>query len=123
LNDVKGIVFVDANESPTRLIAHAWSSILPVPKVAICAPPSRCNRDGAFATWAQAHGVPGCVVAGMGHGDIEGAERPIYRIVCGDASSAATRSLVQALVLTATQRFLDLPETSDPWGSPGVHPW
>jgi pimeloyl-ACP methyl ester carboxylesterase len=123
LDDVAGIVFVDANESPTHLIERAWPDISHLPTFAICAPPSRCNRDGAFARWAQLHGVDGCVVDGMGHGDIEGARHGIYRIVCGDASSAETRALVQALVVASTQRFLDLPETSDPWGSPEVHPW
>jgi pimeloyl-ACP methyl ester carboxylesterase len=61
LDDVAGIVFVDANESPTHLIERAWPDISHLPTFAICAPPSRCNRDGAFARWAQLHGVDGCV--------------------------------------------------------------
>ena len=123
LRMVQGIVFVDANESPTHLIERVWPKLEKVSKVAICAPASRCNRHGAFARWAREHGVAGCIVDGMGHGDIEGDEQTMYRIVCGDASSPSTRALVQDLVIASTMRMLNIPETSDPWGAPAVHPW
>lgn len=123
LHTVQGIVFVDANESPTHLMKRAWPKLSTVPMVAICAPASRCNRHGAFARWARAHDVAGCVVEAMGHGDIEGNERAMYRIVCGDVSTGSTRTLVQELVIASTRRFLNLPETSDPWQTPAVHSW
>jgi pimeloyl-ACP methyl ester carboxylesterase len=121
LQRVRGIVFVDGNESPTHLLANAWPHIAHLPMVAICAPPSRCNRGGQFASWAQQRGIPGCVVPGMGHGDIEGSARAIYRVVCGSAGTPQTRVLTVQLVADTAQRMLT-------GGEQGVfpaecHPW
>jgi len=96
---VSGIVFVDGNDGPTRLIARSWPALVDIPMVAVCAPPSRCNRGGAFAAWAASHGVPGGVVPGMGHGDIEGASGPMYRVICGDASTPQMREWLRDFVV------------------------
>jgi pimeloyl-ACP methyl ester carboxylesterase len=121
LANVRGIVFVDGNESPTRLLARAWPRIAHLPMVAICAPPNRCNRGGAFARWAQSHGVPGCVIPGMGHGDIEGVDRAIYRWACGSAGSRRTRERAIAIVTDIAHGLLldgqsgDFPAECQPW--------
>lgn len=107
LAQVRGIVFVDGNESPTKLLERAWPRIQQVPMVAICAPPNRCNRSGRFAGWAQAHGIPGCVIPGMGHGDIEGADRWMYRLACGSPGTAQTRALTLQVVTDAAEHLLD----------------
>lgn len=93
LHTVQGIVFVDATDA-----VHS-------------------------ERWARARGVFGCTVEAMGHGDIEGVDRAIYRIMCGDASTAPIRALVQELVISSTRRFSKMPEPSDPWAAPAVHSW
>jgi pimeloyl-ACP methyl ester carboxylesterase len=113
LTQVRGLVFVDGNESPTRLLSNAWPHIAHLPMIAICAPPNRCNRGGRFARWAQEQGIPGCVVPGMGHGDIEGVERGIYRWACGPAGSQETRERTCALVTEAARRLLIDGRTGD----------
>ncbi|MUH45033.1 MAG: hypothetical protein F2793_00835, partial [Actinobacteria bacterium] len=73
---VRGLVLVDGVESPTRSIERAWPRIGQLPMFCVCAPPSRCNRQGALAEWLRSRrtGAFGVVVRGAGHGDIEGQE-------------------------------------------------
>jgi pimeloyl-ACP methyl ester carboxylesterase len=94
---VRGLVLVDAVESPTGLIRRAWPRLAGIRVRAACAPPSRCNRDGALAAWLgeQRGDVAVVEVPGSGHGDIEDAAGAVYRWACGDdpARPAAPRLL------------------------------
>ncbi len=100
--DVRGIVMVDGNDSPTHLIRRSWPSLTGIPVRAVCAPPSRCNRQGQLATWlAQQPGdLRIVVVEGSGHGDIEGVPASVYRWACGDEPNAAAQAEVLDLTLT-----------------------
>ncbi len=106
--EVGGFVYVDGNESPTHLIGRAWPFIGDLPIRAVCAPPSRCNRDGQLANWLLTK--PGDVVVevidGSGHGDIEGRTTPVYRWACGDASSLAVRTIVMERTLSHVDGLL-----------------
>ncbi len=68
--DVSSLVMIDGVDSPTRLIRRAWPSLSGVSVRAVCAPPSRCNRNGALAAWlaAQSGDVETVVVPGPGMG-------------------------------------------------------
>jgi pimeloyl-ACP methyl ester carboxylesterase len=94
--DVRGLVFVDGVEGPTRLMHRAWPLIGRLRIRAVCAPPSRCNRHGQLSDWlaAQTGDVVCEVVPGSGHGDIEGEPRAIYRWACGDTTDGSVRRTV-----------------------------
>jgi hypothetical protein len=82
---VATLVMVDGVESPSHLIARSWDGLAGARVRAVCAPPSRCNRDGSLATWlADRGGAEVVVLPGLGHGDIEGPTTGIYRWACGD---------------------------------------
>ncbi len=100
--DVRGLVYVDGNDSPNHLIEKAWRGVSNIPIRAVMAPPSPCNRDGQLTGYLQLH-RPGSVkvVAGSGHGDIEMSESAMYRRMCGDRSGAQEWSAVQVAVLVA----------------------
>ncbi len=84
--DVRSLICVDGVESPTHLIGRSWDRLASVRVRAVCAPPSRCNRHGALAAWlaTQDRTTEVVIVAGSGHGDIEGPSQGIYRWACGD---------------------------------------
>jgi hypothetical protein len=76
---------VDGVESPSHLVARSWDRLGPVRVRAVCAPPSRCNRGGALASWlSERGGAEVVVLPGLGHGDIEEPTTGIYRWACGD---------------------------------------
>jgi pimeloyl-ACP methyl ester carboxylesterase len=99
--DVRGLVYVDGVESPTRLIERSWPRLAGLPVRAACAPPSRCNRQGRLAEWlSSAPGDVECVVIeGAGHGDVEGPTSAVYRYACGDESSDQARAALLGLVV------------------------
>ena len=103
--DIRGVVYVDGVESPTGLIRRAWPIIGGLRVRALCAPPSRCNRQGRLYTWLgeQRGDVVREVVPGSGHGDIEGGSAAVYRWGCGDSSGPQ----VKAAVLSRTLTFID----------------
>jgi pimeloyl-ACP methyl ester carboxylesterase len=97
---VTSVVMVDGVESPTGLIRRSWPRMVSVRVHAVCAPPSRCNRDGALAAWLADR--PGecelVIVPGSGHGDIEGPSRALYRWACGDDAEQPAASRLRAIV-------------------------
>ncbi len=109
--DVQGLVSVEGVESPTHLIERSWPRIERLPSFAVAAPPSRCNRGGALVQWLRERrsGEFGAVVAGSGHGDIEGQEHPVYRWACGDRSTPQIRATVRDLVIAQVLGQLGLP--------------
>ena len=100
---VTRLVMVDGVESPSGLIRRAWPRLPGIAVRAICAPPSRCNRQGALADWLSGReggvDVEVDVIEGSGHGDIEGPSQRIYRWACGDAEGQPARDRVMASVL------------------------
>ena len=76
---------------PSRLAAAGGIAVR-----AVCAPPSRCNRQGALAAWladpTTARRRRCDVLPGSGHGDIEGPSQAIYRWACGDDVAAGPRA-------------------------------
>ena len=115
---VTRLVMVDGVESPSGLIRRAWPRLSGVVVHAVCAPPSRCNRHGALATWLGSRGdgtdVEVDVVEGSGHGDIEGPSQAIYRWACGDASGQPAREHVLSAVLAQVELGLGRAPTPDP---------
>ena len=99
--DVTSLVCIDGVESPTHLIQRSWERLSAVPVRAVCAPPSRCNRQGALAAWleAQDRAAEIVIVPGSGHGDIEGASQGIYRWACGDDPDQPAGQQVRDLVV------------------------
>lgn len=106
--DVRGLVYVDGNDSPNHLIERAWPGLANVPIRAVAAPPSPCNRHGRLTDFLELH-RPGCVVVvpSSGHGDIEMSGAQIYRRTCGDSSRAPQWRVVQGAVLDAVTDVLD----------------
>jgi hypothetical protein len=98
---VTRLVMVDGVESPSGLIRRSWPRLQGVPVRAVCAPPSRCNRQGALAAWLAEQGgdVEVLTIEGSGHGDIEGPSQVIYRWACGDDGEQPTAERVLAAVL------------------------
>jgi pimeloyl-ACP methyl ester carboxylesterase len=113
--DVRGLVYVDGNDSPNHLIERAWSEVVNIPIRAVMAPPSPCNRKGQLTQFLEER-RPGSVevIPGAGHGDIEMTGASIYRRACGDCSGVAEWKAVQTAVLAAGSRFLgDSNSTAD----------
>ena len=103
--DVRGLVYVDGVDSPNHLIRDHLGDLDGVRVAAVLAPPSPCNREGALQRYlADCPQVDVQVVAGAGHGDIEGAGLGIYRRACRDTSTPATADLVLATVLAEIGR-------------------
>jgi len=94
--DVRALIMVDGVESPSALMRRAWPRLAGVPVRALCAPPSRCNREGLLEAWlSEQTGVVDCrVLPGMGHGDVEGAPARIYDWACKERSTPEMRCLV-----------------------------
>lgn len=100
--EVRGVVLVDGVDSPNHLIASSLPTLDDVPVRAVLAPPSPCNRNGALERYLTDHpSVHVTVVAGAGHGDIEGAGIPVYRRACADTSDDDTADLVLCTVVSA----------------------
>lgn len=98
--DVRALIMVDGVESPAGLMRRAWPRLQGVPVLALCAPPSRCNREGQLEAWLANQGgeVVVSVLPGMGHGDIEGEPARIYEWACREQSSAEIRRRVVTTV-------------------------
>ena len=107
---IRGLVFADGVESPSRLIARVWPRVSHLPVFDVSAEPSRCNRQGGLVDWLEPRccGVFGVHVPGSGHGDVEGAPLALYRWACGDRSSQATRELVLGLIVGRALSMLGL---------------
>jgi len=99
---VRGLVYVDGNDSPNHLIERAWPKLADTPIRAVMAPPSPCHRQGQLADWLRSR-RPGSVevVDGAGHGDIEMLGAGVYRWACGDVGNPATWLALQSSVLGA----------------------
>lgn len=106
--DVRGVVYVDGNDSPNHLIEKALPQIASIPVVAITAPRGPCNRHGALANYLDSV-RPGSVVEvpGAGHGDLEMRPSMLYRRACGDTSGPAQWMAVRDEVLDAVGRVGD----------------
>ncbi len=112
---VTRLVMVDGVESPSGLIRRAWPRLRGVPVHAVCAPPSRCNRQGALAAWLrdQVGDVEVETIEGSGHGDVEGPSQAIYRWACGDDGEQPSRQLVLAAVMAQVAAGLASAATPD----------
>jgi pimeloyl-ACP methyl ester carboxylesterase len=123
--DMRGLVYADGVESPTRLIAGAWSQVAHLPVFDVCAEPSRCNRQGGLADWLRPRreGVFGVLVPGGGHGDVEGRQLAIYRWACGDRSPESTRETVLDVLVASALGMLDLPSVTPAGGRIGESSW
>jgi pimeloyl-ACP methyl ester carboxylesterase len=106
--EVRGLVYVDGNDSPNHLIMHAWHAVASLPIRAVMAPPNPCNRNGKLANFLNAQ-RPGSVevISGAGHGDIEMSGAAIYRRACGDSSGPTQWKAVQEAVLATVGDLLD----------------
>lgn len=104
--DVRGLVYVDGNDSPNHLMEKAWPSLESVPIRAVLAPSSPCNRQGRLQAFLDQHRPDSYVVVpGSGHGDIEIAESVVYRRACGDDSTPEIKAAVLAAVIDAIRAF------------------
>ena len=110
---VPALVMVDGVESPSGLIRRAWPRLAGVSVRAVCAPPSRCNRQGALASWlaVQDGDVEVETIDGSGHGDIEGPSQAIYRWACGDDAKQPAGERVRAAVMARVVSGLGGPTT------------
>lgn len=110
---IPALVMADGVESPSGLIRRAWPRLAGVTVRAVCAPPSRCNRHGALASWlaAQDGDVEVETIEGSGHGDIEGPSQAIYRWACGDDANQPVGERVRAAVMTRVVCGLGGPAT------------
>ena len=105
--DVRGLVYVDGNDSPNHLIEKSWAALADVPIAAVMAPDSPCNRNGKLGRLVEAR-RPGCVevIERAGHGDLEMADSHVYRWACRDSSGPPEWRAVQEAVLGSVTRFL-----------------
>ncbi len=114
---VRGVVLIDGVDSPNHLIERSLPHLRGQRIAAVLAPPSPCNRDGALATHlldlpqerVEAPEVRVELVAGAGHGDIEGAGIGVYRRACGDTSDEATAGRFLDAVVGAIAWAGDVP--------------
>lgn len=106
--DLRGLVYVDGNDSPNHLIERSWAQLDAVPIRAFMAPPSPCNRGGRLAEFLESR-RPGSVqiIEGAGHGDIEMSPSVVYRRACGDSSGPAEWRAVQRSVLDCVAQLCD----------------
>jgi len=105
--DIRGLVYVDGNDSPNHLISKSWPAVESLPIRAVMSPPSPCNRDGQLTDFLEAQ-RPGSVtvIPGAGHGDIEMHGATMYRRVCKDTSDVAEWLAVQSAVLDSVGQLL-----------------
>lgn len=100
--NIRGLVLIDGVESPNHLIARRLPELEGLRIAAVLAPPSPCNRQAQLEGYlAGFPWVRSEVVAGAGHGDIEGAGIGVYRKACKDASDEATADLFLSRVIEA----------------------
>ena len=106
--EVRGLVYVDGNDSPNHLIERAWPELADIPIRAVMAPPGPCNRDGQLTRFLEAQ-RPGSVaiIPGAGHGDIEMQGATVYRRVCKDTSELPEWLEVQSTVLASIGQLLE----------------
>ena len=106
--EVRGLVYVDGNDSPNHLIERAWKDVTRVPIRAVMAPPNPCNRQGRLTSFLRAR-RPGSVlvVPGAGHGDIEMTGAAVYRRACADRSGPTQWAAVQDAVLACIGELLE----------------
>jgi len=107
---VRGLVYVDGNDSPNHLIERAWLELTDIPIQAVMAPPGPCNRDGQLTRFLKTQ-RPGSVeiINGAGHGDIEMLGARVYLWACGDVGNPATWLALQSSVLGAVCDLLVKP--------------
>ena len=105
--EVRGLVFVDGNDSPNHLIERAWPKLTHIPIRAVMSPPNPCNRDGQLTRFLE-DDRPGSVtvIPGAGHGDIEMQGATVYRRFCRDTSELPQWLAVQAAVLDSVGQLL-----------------
>lgn len=106
LVQIRGVIFIDGVDSPNRLIAKSLPSLEGYSIGAVLAPPSPCNRRGALQKFLT--GFPRAdvaVIPGAGHGDIEGGDKKIYRLACGDRSDAVTAERFTTAVISMALEF------------------
>jgi len=105
--DVRGLVYVDGNDSPNHLIEQALPRLDSLPIRAVMAPPSPCNRQGRLSRLLEAR-RPGSVeiIPGAGHGDIEMLGAAVYRRVCRDSGELVTWQKVQHAVIRTIHSLL-----------------
>ena len=105
--DVRGLIYVDGNDTPNHLIEKAWPKLESVPIQAIMAPPNPCNRDGRLVPFLERE-RPGSVqvIDGAGHGDIEMLGTGAGRRVCKDTSGVSEWRAVQSAVLESVGQFV-----------------
>lgn len=116
--DCAGIVMVDGVENPTHHIERNWPAISALPIIALCSPPSPCNRQGMLDRQLTAWGFTGLrgVVQGSGHGDIEDGDPWITRVVCQSRSTPDTKAFVREAVVWSACTLLGIaPQLADPW--------
>lgn len=106
--DVRGLIYVDGNDSPNHLIERSWAQLAAVPIRAVMAPPSPCNRGGRLAELLESR-RPGSVeiIEGSGHGDIEMSPSAVYRRACGDSSGPTEWRAVQRAVVARVAQLCD----------------
>lgn len=106
--EVRGLVYVDGNDSPNHLIERAWKDVTRIPIRAVMAPPNPCNRQGRLTSFLQAR-RPGSVlvVPGAGHGDIEMTGAAVYRRACADRSGPTQWAAVKKAVLACIGELLE----------------
>ena len=95
---------IDGVDSPNHLIERSLPRLIDLRVSAVLAPPSPCNRQGLLnRRLADFPSVRAEVIAGAGHGDIEGAGITVYRRLCKDASDAETADRFLTAVITAIE--------------------
>lgn len=106
---VRGLVFVDGNDSPNHLIERSWRLLADIPIRAVMAPPSPCNRGGHLTRFLEEE-RPGCVkvIPSAGHGDIEMNGAGVYRRACSDESGPREWQLVHQAVMDSVKSLLGI---------------
>ena len=102
-----GIIMVDGNDSPNKLIEQSWSDLSNLPVIGVLAPPSPCNRQGRLEQFLKNHDAEEIhIIDHSGHGDIEMTDSKMYARVCGDESTQQTKTLVLHTTIQAIESLL-----------------
>lgn len=105
---VRGVVLVDGVDSPNHLIRRSLPGLRARRVAAVLAPPSPCNKGGLLErSLASYPWVRREVVAGAGHGDIEGDGIGIYRRMCKDTSTPEVAREFRRAVLASMMWVLN----------------
>ena len=108
-SDVRGVVLADGVDSPNHLIRRSLPALRDVRVAAVLAPPSPCNRHGLLERSLAAYPwVRTEVVAGAGHGDIEGDGIGVYRRMCKDLSTPEIAREFRGAVLASMEWVIEL---------------